>query len=172
MAQATAGLARALGASGVGCGHSHANRYVHHLETLARLKDRLQSAQPALNIEALLQKLAERLRRGAAPTQLRWIRAQAGQTLRLIPVDDIDYLRADAKYALIAWRGDTGQRGEALISTALKELIAQLDPTHFAQIHRSVVVNFRAISHVVRGDNETASIHLKRRHEVLPVSRS
>jgi DNA-binding LytR/AlgR family response regulator len=38
-------------------------------------------------------------------------------------------------------------------------------------VHRSVVVNLRAISHITRGDNETADIHLKGRDEVLPVSR-
>src|SRR5690242_19476692 len=141
-------------------------------DTVMRLKDRLQGSQPALNTEALLQQLALQLQRGAAASPLRWIRAQVGQTLRLIAVDDIDYLRSDAKYTLIAWRGDAGLPGEALISTALKELIAQLDPMHFAQVHRSVVVNLRSISHVTRGDNETAGIHLKGRKEVLPVSRS
>lgn len=141
-------------------------------ETVARLKDRLQSARPALNTEALLHQLAAQLQRGADPAPLRWIRAQVGQTLRLIPVDDIDYLRSDAKYTRIAWRGDAGQPGDALISTALKELVAQLDPVHFAQVHRSVVVNLRAISHVTRSENETADIHLKGRAEVLPVSRS
>ena len=141
-------------------------------DTVMRLKDRLHGAEPALNTEALLQQLAAQLQRGAASSPLRWIRAQVGQTLRLIAVDDIDYLRSDAKYTLIAWRGDAGQPGEALISTALKELLAQLDPIHFAQVHRSVVVNLRSISHVTRGDNETAGIHLKGRKEVLPVSRS
>ena len=141
-------------------------------ETVARLKERLQAAQPALNTEALLQQLAAQLQRGAVPAPLRWIRAQVGQTLRMIPVDDIDYLRADTKYTLIAWRGDAGQPGEALVRVALKELVAQLDPAQFAQIHRSAVVNLRAISHVTRGDNETADIHLKGRKEVLPVSRS
>jgi len=141
-------------------------------ETVARLKDRLRAAQPALNTEALLQQLAAQLWQGVAPAPLRWIRAQVGQALRLIAVDDIDYFRSDAKYTRVACRDDAGQPGEALISTALKELLVQLDPTHFAQVHRSVVVNLRAISHVVRGDHETASIHLKGRGEVLPVSRS
>ena len=50
--------------------------------------------------------------------------------------------------------------------------MAQLDASQFAQVHRSVVVNLRAISHVKRGLNETADIHLKGRTEVLPVSRS
>ena len=141
-------------------------------ETVSRLKQRLQSAQPASNTEALLQQLAAQLQRGAAPAPLRWIRAQVGQTLRLIPVDEIDYLRSDTKYTLVAWRGDAGQPGEALVRIALKELVAQLDPAQFAQVHRSVVVNLRAISHVTRGDNETADIHLRNRKEVLPVSRS
>jgi DNA-binding LytR/AlgR family response regulator len=141
-------------------------------ETVARLKDRLQAAQPALNTEVLLQQLAAQLQRGAAPAPLRWIRAQVGQTLRLIAVDDIDYLRSDTKYTLIAWRGDAGQPGEALVRIPLKELVAQLDASQFAQVHRSVVVNLRAVSHLTRGDNETASIHLKGRKDVLPVSRS
>ena len=144
-------------------------------ETVARLKDRLQAAQPALNTEALLQQLAAQLAQaqaGAAPVPLRWIRAQVGPTLRLIPVDDIDYLRSDAKYTLVAWRGEGGQPAEALVRLALKDLVAQLDPGQFAQVHRSVVVSLRAISHVTRGDNETADIHLKGRKEVLPVSRS
>jgi DNA-binding LytR/AlgR family response regulator len=141
-------------------------------DTVARLKERLAASEPALNTEALLRDLATQLQRGSTPAPLRWIRAQVGQTLRLIPVDEIDYLRSDAKYTRIAWRGDAGKAGEALISTALKDLVVQLDPGHFAQIHRSVVVNLRAISHVTRGDNETAEIHLKGRSEVLPVSRS
>ena len=140
-------------------------------DTVQRLKDRLRAAQPAVATAALLEQLAAQLQRGAGPAPLRWIRAQVGQALRLIPVDDIDYLRSDAKYTLIAWR-DGGQPGEALLSTALKDLLAQLDPAHFAQVHRSVVVNLRAISHVTRGENETAGIHLKGRREVLPVSRS
>ncbi len=141
-------------------------------ETVSRLKDRLQTVQPASNTEALLQQLAAQLQRGAAPAPLRWIRAQVGQTLRLIPVDDIDYLRSDTKYTVVAWRGDGGQPGEALVRIPLKELVVQLDAEQFAQVHRSVVVNLRAISHVTRGDNETAGIHLKSRKEVLPVSRS
>ena len=144
-------------------------------ETVARLKERLHAAQPATNTEALLQQLAAQLAQlqsAATPTALRWIRAQVGQAVRLIPVDDIDYLRSDSKYTLVAWRGDAGEPAEALVRTTLRELIAQLDPTQFAQVHRSVVVNLRAISHVTRGDNETADIHLTGRTEVLPVSRS
>lgn len=141
-------------------------------DTVARLQERLRNAQPALNTEALLQQLAAKLKQDVAPLPLRWIRATVGQSLRLIPVDEIDFLRSDEKYTLIAWRGDEGKPGEALIRMPLKELVAQLDPELFAQVHRSVVVNLRAISHVKRGLNETADIHLKGRSEVLPVSRN
>ena len=73
---------------------------------------------------------------------------------------------------MIAWRDDAGAPRDAVIRMPLKELVTQLDPSRFAQVHRSVVVNLRAIAHVMRGPNETADIHLKGRDEVLPVSRS
>jgi len=144
-------------------------------ETVARLKDRLAAAQPAANTASLLEQLMAQLARlqgEPAAVPLRWIRAQVGASLRLIPVEDIDYLRSDTKYTRLAWRGDGGEPGEALVRTPLKELAGQLDPAQFAQIHRSVVVNLRAIDHVTRGPNETADVHLKGRGEVLPVSRS
>jgi DNA-binding LytR/AlgR family response regulator len=87
-------------------------------------------------------------------------------------VSDVDFLRAEEKYTVVAWRDSAGKPREAIIRTPLKELTAQLDASHFAQVHRSVVVNLRCVSHVVRGANETADIHLKGRDEVLPVSRS
>ena len=48
-------------------------------DTVARLKERLHAAQPALNTEALLQELAANLQRKTAPEQLRWLRASVGQ---------------------------------------------------------------------------------------------
>ena len=153
-------------------------------DTVARLKSRLAQAQagaplPTQALEAVITQLLARLGSqsqsaslpapGAepAPKFLQWIRASVGATLKLIPVDDIDYLRSDEKYTLVAW-----SEGEALIRTPIRELMDQLDPAHFVQVHRSVVVNLHAISHVTRGLNETADVHLKGRAEVLPVSRS
>jgi DNA-binding LytR/AlgR family response regulator len=147
-------------------------------ETVTRIKARVRAEQPAINTEALLKELAAQLSsqssvataEKAAP--LRWIRAQAGQTLRLIPVDAIDYLRSDAKYTLVAWHGEDGRPSEAVVRTPLKDLLPQLDRERFAQVHRSVVVNLDAISHVTRHENDTATVHLKCRKDVLPVSRS
>lgn len=141
-------------------------------DTIQRLQERLQKAQPALNTEELIDQLAMRLKKPHESTSLRWIRALVGQSLHLIPVEKIDYLRSDDKYTLIAWRDDNGKLSEALVRTALKELLLQLDQTEFMQIHRSVVVNLNAISHVERTENETAQVFLKNREDVLSVSRS
>jgi DNA-binding LytR/AlgR family response regulator len=143
-------------------------------ETVIRLKERLQSSRPAINTELLLQQLGEQLSqmaRGSRQAPLQWIRAQSGKALRLIATEDVDFLRSDAKYTTVGWR-DAGRPAEALVRTPLKELLGQLDPDRFAQVHRSVVVNLHAISHVTRHDNETAEIHLKGRADVLPVSRN
>ena len=148
-------------------------------DTVGRLKARLASEPAAAPtstaaLEAVITQLLERLGKtaasppGAPPSPpLQWIRASVGSTLKLIPVEEIDYLRSDEKYTLVVWR-----EGEALIRTPIKELLEQLDPQCFVQVHRSVVVNLHAISHVTRGLNETADVHLRDRKEVLPVSRS
>jgi DNA-binding LytR/AlgR family response regulator len=140
-------------------------------ETVARLQERIHSA-PAAITEEMLTRLAAAMKPTAVPETLRWIRASVANTVRLIPIEDVDFLRAEEKYTVVGWRDETGKALEAVIRTPLKELIAQLDETQFAQIHRAAVVNLRAISHVTRNANETADVHLKNRPDVLPVSRS
>ncbi len=141
-------------------------------DTVARLQQRLAGAHAFPQTDALLDELAARLEKKVAPPGLRWLRASVGQSVRLVAVDEIDYLRSEDKYTSIAWRDDRGKLGESVIRTPLKELAAQLDPNQFVQVHRSVVVNLRAIDHVLRQDNDTAEIHLRGRPERLPVSRS
>ena len=143
--------------------------------TVARLQARLQPQRrempDAQALVPLLERLAQQL--GATPAMaapkrhLQWIKASVGNSLRLIPVDEVIYLRSDEKYTLVAWAG-----GEALIRKSIRELADELDPERFVQIHRSVIVALPHVSHVVRGAHETADVHLKGRAEVLPVSRS
>ena len=141
-------------------------------ETVARVRERLQAARPASNTEALLEQIAASLRKDASGGPLRWLRASVGDKVQLIPVAAVDFLRSDQKYTTVAWRDDASRPREAVIRMPLKEVSAQLDPSLFAQVHRSVVVNLSAVDHVVRGANETADIHLKGRADVLPVSRN
>jgi DNA-binding LytR/AlgR family response regulator len=141
-------------------------------DTVARLQERLRAAQPAALTETMLQQLAAWLQQPSGPAKLRWIRASVGQAVRLIAVDGIDFLRSDEKYTLVAWRNEKGEPSEALVRVPLKELLEQLPPEQFVQVHRSVVVNMQSISQIKRAENETADIQLKGRPEVLPVSRS
>jgi len=142
--------------------------------TVARLQSRLATERPVHDIAEQLRQLTLRLAQPApaASAYLRWISAQTGQHLQLIPVEAIDYLRSDAKYTRVAWHDDSGKAHEAVVGASLKELTSQLDPAGFVQVHRAVLVNLRAISHLVRGDNDTAQIYLRGRAETLPVSRS
>ncbi|MGH8441678.1 MAG: LytR/AlgR family response regulator transcription factor [Nevskiaceae bacterium] len=142
-------------------------------DTVVRLKERLRSAHalPA-DAEALLEQLATKLRKDGSPAGLRWLHVSIGQNLRLVEINEVDFLRSDEKYTLVAWRGQDGKPLEGLIRTPLKDLAPQLDAERFSQVHRSVVVNLRSIDHVTRGENETAQVHLRGRSEVLPVSRS
>jgi DNA-binding LytR/AlgR family response regulator len=141
-------------------------------ETVQRLKHRLLpptgSAAPDATLEAVLERLAAELRgRGEGRRWLQWIKASVGTTVRLIPVEQVVFLRSDEKYTLVVWDG-----GEALIRKTIRELADELDPERFAQIHRSVIVNLARVAQVSRGLNETADVHLNGRSEVLPVSRS
>jgi DNA-binding LytR/AlgR family response regulator len=121
-------------------------------------------------LEAVLDTLSAELKRRTGASvrgHLQWIKASVGTSVRLIPVEQVAYLRADEKYTLVAWDG-----GEALIRKSIRELADELDPDRFAQIHRSVIVNLHQVAQVHRGLNETAEVELKGRKELLPVSRS
>jgi len=139
-------------------------------DTVQRLRERLAQAVPSTagSLDAVIDQLSLELRRRAgARTHLQWIKASVGASVRLIPVEQVAYLRADEKYTLVAWDG-----GEALIRKTIRELADELDPERFAQVHRSVIVNLHQVAQVNRGPNETAEIALKGRKEMLPVSRS
>ena len=98
---------------------------------------------------------------------LRWIKASVGQTVRLIPVDEVIYFQSDEKYTRVAL-----EDAEVLIRKPIKELLAELDPQQFWQIHRATLVNTNAIAGVVRGLRDQADLKLKNRPETLTVSRN
>ncbi|MEX2199630.1 MAG: LytTR family DNA-binding domain-containing protein [Burkholderiales bacterium] len=128
-----------------------------------RVKSRL-SAAPA-NLENLLRVLAGM----SAPRQsyLRWINASMGADVKLITVDEVRYFQADTKYTRVVTA-----ESESLIRKSLKELLGELDPALFWQIHRSTVVNVGAIAGVARDFAGRLSVKLKDRKETLVVSES
>jgi len=132
---------------------------------IARLKARLGQAPAPLG--GVLDQLSQRPTTAAARAPLRWINASVGQTLRLITVDEVLFFQSDNKYTRLALKD-----GEALIRKPLKELIEELDPQQFWQIHRSTLVNVNAIASVSRDFRGRMQLKLKHGSEMLLVAES
>jgi DNA-binding LytR/AlgR family response regulator len=130
-------------------------------QALARLRARL--AQPAPDTAALQRLLAGLVQPRPAA---RPIQAGVGREVVLIPPEEVIYFEADARYTRVVHSS-----GEALIRTPLRELLTQLDPEQFWQIHRSVLVNSRCIARAIRVDEGTMVVTLRGRDDKLPVSR-
>lgn len=106
----------------------------------------------------------------APPARLSVIQASVthGQeaALVMVPVAEVLYFEAADKYVRVLTAGR-----EVLIRTPLKDLIAQLDPDQFWQVHRGVLVQATAIERVVRDEAGKCWLHLRQRSERLAVSR-
>lgn len=145
--------------------------------TVERIRKRLalrgaaQGAEPAgvstETLQTLLERLQSRLEGDASPGYLKWIQAQVGQQIQMILVEEVLFFISDEKYT----RVQTAQQ-EALIRKPIKELVAELDPKQFWQIHRSTLVNARAIAGVSRDFRGRQLVSVKGRPEKLEVSRS
>lgn len=121
---------------------------------------------PAVPLQQLLHRLAAHLDPRAAPSYLRWIQATVGAQIQMIPVEDVLFFISDEKYT----RVQTAQL-EALIRKPIKELVDELDPQLFWQIHRSTLVNTRAIAGVGRDLRGRQLVSLRGHGEKLEVSR-
>jgi DNA-binding LytR/AlgR family response regulator len=132
-----------------------------------RLRERLQ--QKPAPMDELLEELSQRFgSSGMKPREyMRWVQASVGANLRMIPTSDILFFRAEDKYTRVQTEGF-----EALIRKPIKELIDELDPKEFWQIHRSTVVRVDAIAQVSRNFSGKQIVHLKGSDEKLEVSRS
>jgi DNA-binding LytR/AlgR family response regulator len=135
----------------------------------ARLKKcivRLQQTEP-LPTDDLLTRLQGLLGARNKPESLRWLRAQVGQDVRLLAVEDVCFFQATDKYTNAATR-----TGDFLLRTSLKELATQLDPELFWQVHRGTLVNVRQIKAARRDLLGRLGLTLRDRREILTVSRS
>jgi DNA-binding LytR/AlgR family response regulator len=145
--------------------------------TVQRIKKRLaqrhgneaaDGATPAgAPLQQLLQQLSAQMNPGGAPQRLQFIQASVGAAIQMIPVDDVLFFISDEKYT----RVQTATL-EALIRKPIKELIDELDPRQFWQIHRSTLVNVKAIAGVTRDFRGRQIVSVKGHKEQLEVSRS
>jgi DNA-binding LytR/AlgR family response regulator len=133
--------------------------------TVRRLKARAAGAGPdAAALAAMLRQLGAQPDASRAPP-LVWLTASAGADTRLIMVDDIAYFQSDTKYTVVMTA-----EGEALLRKPIRELLAVLDPGVFKQIHRSTIVNLKAIASISRDEMGRGVVRLKNRPETLAVS--
>ncbi len=156
-------------------------------ECVARLRGRLQAQRPApapgpatptgaqaasQQAEALEQTLGQlRALLGAAavpsaPARLEVIQAQVGAMVHLVPVDEVIYFEAADKYVRVITATH-----EHLIRLSLRELLPQLDPQRFWQVHRGTVVQARCIATARREDSGKVTLTLRGRDETLVASR-
>jgi len=145
--------------------------------TVNRLRQRLAAresgdaapadAAPAQPLQQLLHQLSARMNPGGAPQYLQWIQASVGQAIQMVPVEDVLFFISDEKYT----RVQTATL-EALIRKPIKELVDELDPKLFWQIHRSTLVNVKAIAGITRDFRGRQIVAVKGHKEQLEVSRS
>ena len=139
-------------------------------DTVRRLRERVQHSAAAVQGEfgAVLERVAAHLREQAkAQDHLQWIRASIGNSVRLIPVQQVIYFKSDTKYTLVVWEG-----GEALVRKTIRELAEELDPAAFIQIHRAAIVNLHHVSQFLHGSGDAGEVQIRNRPERLVVSRS
>jgi DNA-binding LytR/AlgR family response regulator len=135
--------------------------------TCQRLRARLKQKPDAMT--DLLAQLSQRLETGGLKPReyMRWIQASVGANIRMIPTSEILFFRAEDKYTRVQT-----QRFEALIRKPIKELIDELDPDEFWQIHRGTVVRVDAIEQVSRNLRGHQVVHVRGSDQKLEVSRT
>jgi DNA-binding LytR/AlgR family response regulator len=142
--------------------------------TVERLKARLKARQEesadapgSPPLQQLLHALSARMNPGGAANYLKWIQASVGQAIQMIPVEEVLFFISDEKYT----RVQTAQV-EALIRKPIKELVDELEPQLFWQIHRSTLVNVKAIAGISRDFRGRQIVAVRGHNEKLEVSRS
>jgi len=138
------------------------------IQTVQRLKNQLNfSSEPPARLAQVIEQVLSKLSGRGEANFLRWIKAQHKDSIRLIPVEEADYFKAEDKYTLVITK-----EGESLIKKSIKELAQELDPGQFWQIHRGIIVNVFKIDKVSRSLTGRGILKLKERPELLTVSRN
>ena len=136
------------------------------LATRQRVLARRQAGMPDPGmLDRLLKQLVQQPGAPQIAPPLAWITASNGRETRLVMLDEVLYFRADSKYTSVVTADE-----ELLLRSSLRELAAALDPNCFRQVHRSTIVNMKAVVSVSREETGRGVLRLKHRSETLVVS--
>ncbi len=142
---------------------------LHTIEGLKVSNSDLAASQSVItgaSVQQLLHTLSAQIS-GKPQHYLSWLQASVGQNIQMVAVEDVLYCVSDEKYTRI----QTAKQ-EFLIRKPIKELVEELDPQVFLQIHRSTLVNIKAIAGIQKDDRGRQEVLIKGRTEKLAVSRS
>jgi DNA-binding LytR/AlgR family response regulator len=136
--------------------------------TVQRVQALLAQRRPATGpLDATLEQLRSLMSQTASPAaRLQVIPASVGNSIRMVQLSEVVAFEAADKYVRVLLA-----QGEVLIRTPLKELMPQLDPAVFWQVHRGTVVRAEAIESVTRNEAGRMSLRLRARPEAFAVSR-
>lgn len=138
------------------------------LTSIERCKRRFMNhAQKQADLNPLLQHLEKTLLKKKASPFLQWIRAQHGDSIRLISIEDVLLFKSADKYTLVIT-----SKKESLIRKTIKELDQELDPEKFWKIHRGTIINVSAISKISKSISGKYVVKINNYDEPLLVSRS
>ena len=141
------------------------------MKTVERLKQKLDgvsASERGRMVEAIADVLGKVSPGNTAkPAWLRWIRASVGDSVRLAPTGEVRFFQAADKYTRVVTAA-----GELLIRTPIKELLEQLDPEVFWQVHRGTIVNVNFITGARHDESGRVLLDVRDRPEQLSVSRA
>ena len=132
--------------------------------TVERLQRRMKQESPG-DLTSLLTALEAKMKAQLQRGGLKWVTASIGDTVKMFPIEDVLFFQAQDKYVRVVTA-----EAEAVIRTPLKELLSQLDPDEYWQIHRSVIVRASAIDRAKKNELGHLYARLKGVDEKLPVS--
>lgn len=145
---------------------------VARLQARLAERDTALTESPATALAHTVEKLHGLLASAAGPAatpaarRLDVVQAQIGTTVHLVPVGDVIYFEAADKYVRVV----TAER-ELLIRTPLKDLLPQLDPERFWQVHRGTVVQARCVRSARREESGKVTLTLAGLDHTLTASR-
>ncbi|MFN5541218.1 MAG: LytR/AlgR family response regulator transcription factor [Betaproteobacteria bacterium] len=132
-------------------------------ETITRLKASISAGAPT----TVDQKLVEALRQISTVERkfLRWLNCGQGSEIDVIATGEVLFFQSRDKYTAVI----TADK-ERYVRTPIRDLLNELDPDEFWQVHRSSVIRVAAIERVIKDEVGRMRVKLRGTNELVPVS--